>query len=116
MSDVLVSAQGVSKHFATKIAWPRTPVAPHVKLWRAMTRMPASVRAVSQVDLAIRRGETLGLVGESGCGKSTLGRTLLRLLEPTAGSIKFGTIELTTMTQRALRPLRRRMQMIFQDP
>jgi oligopeptide/dipeptide ABC transporter ATP-binding protein len=113
----LVSVRGVSKHFATKLAWPRqTGLAPHVRLLRAVTRMPATVRAVTEVDLEIRRGETLGLVGESGCGKSTLGRTILRLLEPTAGQVVFDATDITRMAARALRPLRRRMQMIFQDP
>ncbi len=74
------------------------------------------VRAVTEVDLEIAPGETLGLVGESGCGKSTLGRTLLRLLEPSGGSIAFEGIDLTHLSQRSLRPLRRKMQMIFQDP
>jgi oligopeptide transport system ATP-binding protein len=115
--DVLVSVRGVSKHFPIKLAWPRRPGAsPHVRLWRAISRMPATVRAVTEVDLEIRRGETLGLVGESGCGKSTLGRTILRLYEPSAGQIAFDAIDVTAMPQRALRPLRRRMQMIFQDP
>jgi len=113
----LVSVQGVSKHFPTKLVWPRQAgLAPHVRLWRAISRMPAMVQAVTEVDLEIKRGETLGLVGESGCGKSTLGRTILRLLEPTAGRVVFGTTELTRMSQRELRPLRRHMQMIFQDP
>jgi oligopeptide/dipeptide ABC transporter ATP-binding protein len=74
------------------------------------------VRAVTDVSLDIHRGETLGLVGESGCGKSTLGRTILRLLDPTAGTITFGDTEITRLSQRELRPLRRQMQMIFQDP
>jgi oligopeptide/dipeptide ABC transporter ATP-binding protein len=112
----LVELRGVSKRFATKIAWPREQVAPHVRVWRAISRMDAQVRAVESVDLAIAPGETLGLVGESGCGKSTLGRTVLRLLDPTAGKIFFDGQDITALPQAALRPLRRRMQMIFQDP
>jgi oligopeptide/dipeptide ABC transporter ATP-binding protein len=115
--DALVSVRGVSKHFPTRVAWPaRTGLAPHVRLWRAIARMPATVQAMTDIDLEIKRGETLGLVGESGCGKSTLGRTILRLYEPTAGRIVFDTTELTRLSQRDLRPLRRHMQMIFQDP
>ena len=115
-AEPLVQIRGVSKRFAAKVAWPKEPVAPHVRLWRAVTRMNAQVRAVEQVSLDIQAGETLGLVGESGCGKSTLGRTVLRLLDPTEGRILFGGQDITAMPQGALRPMRRRMQMIFQDP
>ena len=74
------------------------------------------VRAVDGVSFSIRRGETLGLVGESGCGKTTTGRCILQLERPTAGQVIFAGQELTGMTEKALRPLRRRMQVIFQDP
>jgi len=74
------------------------------------------VRAVDDVSFAIRRGETLGLVGESGCGKTTTGRCILMLERPTAGEIVFEGRNLTTLDHAGLRPLRRRMQVIFQDP
>ncbi len=76
----------------------------------------APVRAVDDVSFSIEPGETLGLVGESGCGKSTLGRLLLRLIEPTSGSVRYDGQELTTLGARALRDTRRKMQIIFQDP
>jgi peptide/nickel transport system ATP-binding protein len=75
-----------------------------------------TVHAVSDVSLEIARGETLGLVGESGCGKSTLGRAVLQLRRPVSGRVLFGGTELTTLQGDALRRMRRRMQLIFQDP
>ncbi len=74
------------------------------------------IRAVDGVNFTIKRGEVLGLVGESGSGKTTLGKSLLRLVEPTAGTIHFDGVDLLALNGRAFRALRRRMQMIFQDP
>jgi peptide/nickel transport system ATP-binding protein len=103
MSDApLVEVSDLQKHF---------PVGR-----RGLGRPRPVVRAVDGVSLQIRAGETLGLVGESGCGKSTLGRLILRLLEPTAGDVRFEGRSLLRLRARELRAMRRAMQIVFQDP
>jgi oligopeptide/dipeptide ABC transporter ATP-binding protein len=103
VSIPLVSAVNLTKHYA-------------ITGGAFLRRQTAAVRAVDGVDLDIMPGETLGLVGESGCGKSTLGRVLIRLIEPTGGTIAFDGADITALNAKAMRPKRRAMQIIFQDP
>ncbi|MCG0238270.1 MAG: ATP-binding cassette domain-containing protein [Firmicutes bacterium] len=88
----------------------------HFKIGGGLFKPPVWLRAVDGVDLDVYPGETLGIVGESGCGKSTLGRTVIRLYEPTAGQILFQGRDISHLPERELIPVRRQMQMIFQDP
>lgn len=102
MSEYILEVQDLKQHF---------PIRGGVLL-----REVARVHAVDGVSMRIRRGETVGIVGESGCGKSTLGRTVMKLYDPTAGKILFRGKDITRLSDREMRPLRRNMQMIFQDP
>jgi peptide/nickel transport system ATP-binding protein len=87
-----------------------------IKSGVVLDRHVGDIRAVDDISLTINRGETVGLVGESGCGKSTVGRTILRLYKPTAGRILFEGRDISQLGDGELRPIRRRMQMVFQDP
>ena len=102
-APALLEVRGLRKHF---------PVTEGI----LAGRMVGEVRAVDGVDFTIRRGETLGLVGESGCGKTTTGRCILLLERPTAGEIVYDGVDLTKLKHKQLRALRRRIQVIFQDP
>ncbi len=101
-TEPLIRVVGLKKHF---------PI-----VGGLLRRQIGTVFAVDGVDFEVQRGETFALVGESGCGKTTLGRSLLRLTEPTAGKVIFGGRDISTLSQDELRPVRRRMQIIFQDP
>jgi oligopeptide/dipeptide ABC transporter ATP-binding protein len=87
-----------------------------IKAGLVIDRTVAHVHAVDDVSFSIAEGETLGVVGESGCGKTTLIRTLVRLVDPTSGQIKFRDADITTASRREMQPVRREMQMVFQDP
>ncbi len=102
-ADPLLRVEGLQVHFP-------------IKRGLFVDRTVGHVRAVDGVDLSIERGSTYGLVGESGCGKSTLGRAVLRLVEPTAGRVVFDGTDVASLSGEPLRTIRRRMQMVFQDP
>lgn len=102
MSDTLLEVKNLRKHFPIKGG--------------IIGKQVGSVKAVDGVSFHIKKGETLGLVGESGCGKSTTGRLLMRLLEPTDGEIYFEDQDITRLSRKEMKSLRKEMQMIFQDP
>ncbi|WP_210587990.1 ABC transporter ATP-binding protein [Streptomyces sp. GESEQ-35] len=100
--ETLLKVTGLQKHFPIRKG--------------LLQRQVGAVRAVDGIDFEVRSGETLGVVGESGCGKSTMGRLITRLLEPTAGRVEFEGTDITHLGVSGMRPLRRDVQMIFQDP
>jgi peptide/nickel transport system ATP-binding protein len=100
--DEILRVEGLVKHFPIKAG--------------LLKRTVGQVQAVDGVDLSVRQGETVGIVGESGCGKSTLGRSIIKLLEPTAGKIIFEGQDITRFKRRQMRAVRRDVQIVFQDP
>lgn len=102
----LLKIENVSKHFLLKSSF----------IDRYLLKKQKIVKAVSNISLFINEGETLGLIGESGCGKSTLGRSILRLHKPTEGKIYFESQDISNLTEKQLKPIRKKMQIIFQDP
>jgi ABC-type microcin C transport system duplicated ATPase subunit YejF len=102
MSPPVVEVTDLKKHFPIRKG--------------LLRRLTGHVHAVDGVSFSIGEAETVALVGESGCGKSTVGRTLLRLIDPTAGSVKINGAEITGLNKREMRPYRRQMQIVFQDP
>ncbi|MGW7823295.1 ABC transporter ATP-binding protein [Streptomyces puniciscabiei] len=100
--EILLKVTGLQKHFPIRKG--------------LLQRQVGAVRAVDGIDFEVRKGETLGVVGESGCGKSTMGRLITRLLEPTAGTVEFEGKDITHLGVGGMRPMRRDVQMIFQDP
>ncbi len=102
MTETLLKVENLKKHF---------PITGGI-----LGRPVSSVKAVDGVSFTVNKGETLGIVGESGCGKSTTGRMLMRLIDPSEGTVTFEDRELTSLSNSEMRKVRREMQMVFQDP
>lgn len=102
MSDIVVDVKDLKKYFPIKSG--------------ALQRTVGWVKAVDGISIQIEKGQTYGLVGESGCGKTTIGRSILRLIEPTGGNVSIDGVDIVALKRKELRPIRPKMQMIFQDP